>query len=182
MKLISKLFLLFLIIISFAIFLIKIIKKNRYPTEIESSCRFKKSKKTLTNTYPFSKSNKIELLAYSSREDALSNYNLIKDGKFMVGKIQQSTILDKSQTDSLFSILVNWPPKEKDYFNTQADCYDPHHCIVFYQDEIAIAFIEICFECNGIKESQGINFEEFCDEKWMLIKKFLIQNKINYAT
>lgn len=154
--------------------------------EGETGCAYAKTYKKPENIYPFDRSDKIELVSYDTRRDSYSNDELIQDGKFTLSKsaltkIEQRIRLDKTQSDSLFSILYNYKKIRHGNFESVADCYNPRHSIVFYQNGRAIAFLEICFTCNGTRQTKDVDFGEFCDEKWCVLQKFFEANKADYA-
>lgn len=145
-----------------------------------TTCTFHKTDKTPANTSPFNRSNKIELVSYQDRHDDYAKDKLIQDGKFVVLNIEQRTILNAMQSDSLFSILFNLKKVRQGNVESIYFCYNPHHSIVFYQDDRAIAYLEVCFECFTAK-GMGVNSGEFCDEKWCRLQGFFKDNKIDYA-
>lgn len=83
------------------------------------------------------------------------------------------TVLTKSQTDTLLSILNDTVA----FTWGQAGCYMPHHAFVFYDaKEKPVALIDICFMCDqtvswprtpimrwgGLSEDGRIRLYEFC--------------------
>jgi hypothetical protein len=113
---------------------------------------------------------------------SIHNDELIKGGKFIVPKIHQRVILNKVQSDSIFSILVNVKSHVLvDSLSVGADCYNPQHSIVFYKNDLAVAFFEICFSCHGMRKSKGIEFGIFCFEKFCILERFFIANKADYG-
>ncbi|HEV7231374.1 MAG TPA: hypothetical protein VGO45_08610 [Bacteroidia bacterium] len=100
----------------------------------------------------------------------MSTDSLIQMGVFIVINPVDRIILNKSQTDSLFSILYNYKPLDPGGNST--DCYEPRHAIVFYQNNRATAFIEICFECNRTIRTHGIDFGLFCSDKYSMLRNF----------
>jgi hypothetical protein len=140
--------------------------------EGETGCLYDKSNKRPGDTYPFDKSDKIELVSYQTRRTNRSNDSLIQDGNFTVPNIRQRVRLNKVQSDTLFSILYNYKKIRQGDVEFVADCYNPRHSIVFYQAGRAFAFLEVCFQCNGTRQTRDLNFGEFCDEKWCALQKF----------
>jgi hypothetical protein len=143
-------------------------------------CIFEKSQRP-QDTFPFNKSDKIQLVSYHTRRDSYSDRDLINNGKFSVDNIQQEMTLNSDQRDSLFSILYNFKPVPAGLDTLQADCYNPRHAIVFYDKKEAIAFFEICFECGGSKQSLGVDFGQFCPEKQCMLQKFFKANKTDFG-
>jgi hypothetical protein len=141
-------------------------------------CIYKKSGRQIAQTFPFSQSDKIELVSYKDREDRFLNDELIKDGTFIVPNISDRKQLDSQQIDSLFSILYNFKTKNNRNEEFGADCYEPHHSVVFYETGRAIAFYEICFSCGGTRQTPGTDFGQFCEEKLCMLQRFFRQAKI----
>lgn len=151
------------------------------PYEIE--CGFRRSGKKPETTFPFSESDRIELVGYEARSRLMKvHYNeLIKDGKFVAPDIHQRVTLSKSKADSLFSILYNFTPR----FIPEGpvpvpDCYNPHHAVVFYKNEKAFAFLEICFTCSQTRQTKGVDVGFFCLSKYCILERFFIENKVDY--
>src|SRR5688500_17633407 len=97
---------------------------------IPTHCTYLKSAQNFTNTPPFNISNRIELVSYHNRTTSRDNEDLIKNGKFSVKPLLERQILTSSEIDSLFSILYNYKQSGEGY-SDGADCYNPHHSIVF---------------------------------------------------
>ena len=149
--------------------------------EFDYDCVYHKTNKKLSNTYPFSESDKIELVSYEEKKryKSVRNDELIKDGRFVVPDIHQRTFLAQKQIDSLFSIIYNLESPTDSI--SHADCYNPRHSIVFYSKERAIAFLEICFSCHGTRQSKNMDLGEFCSEKYCILERFFITNKIKFG-
>lgn len=135
-------------------------------------CIYEKSNKDILATYPFSKADKIEIVSYPMRKSAYMNSRLIVDNKFIVEGIEDRIKLKGPQIDTLFSILFDYKLKSDKYGMPTADCYSPRHSILFYKDNKAFAFYEICFDCGGTRQTKDINFGEFCTEKTCKLQKF----------
>jgi hypothetical protein len=135
------------------------------------------NEKSQRQTFPFSKADKIELVSYDLRQDSYGNRDLVSDGTFSVDSIRQRVVLDGNQRDSLFSILYNFKAVPAGIESSQADCYNPRHSIVFYQKNKAMAFLEICFECGGTKQTAGVDFGPFCPEKLCMLQRFFKASK-----
>ena len=164
------------------------VSEEQYQKEIKEQeendarpCVFEQTDKVITKTYPFDQSDKVELISYQPRCDGFENMELIVNGRFSVKDIQERIELKEEQIDSLFSLLYNYKTGKSSNIYAVTDCYTPRHSIVFYKQEKAIAFIEICFECGQIKYSNGIEAGELCDEKWCKWWKFLQSNNIHFG-
>lgn len=149
-------------------------------TVFNGPCVFER-KAEMKHTFPFNASDNVELVSYESRQDSYSNNNLISNGKFTVDNIRQRVSLGKSQRDSIFSILYNYKPSPAGFDTLQADCYNPRHSIVFYKKSKAIAFFEICFECGGTRQSEGVDFGQFCPEKMCMLQTFFKTNGADFG-
>ncbi len=149
--------------------------------EGETGCTYIQTGQKPANTHPFDKSDKVELVSYGTRRDSYRNDELIRSGKFTVPEIQQRVRLNKTQRDSLFSILFKLKKIRKGNVESIADCYNPRHSIVFYQGGQAIAFLEVCFECNGTRQTKELYLGEFCDEKWCILQQFFKVNGADFG-
>lgn len=144
-------------------------------------CKFEKGR-IPKDKFPVSSTDKIELVSYSSRPNSYTDTSLIVDGKFKVEYIKQRVTLDKAQTDSLLSILYNVKPFPIGIDTTGlADCYNPRHSILFNKGNKTIAFLEVCFECGGTRQSKGVDFGQFCSEKMCMLQRFFKANKADFG-
>lgn len=147
--------------------------------EADNSCFYTKINHTISDTYPFNESDRIELVAYEDRyRNGIYDDDLIKNEQFLVTEIKQKHLLTKSQKEDLFSILYNYKGKI-DSDSPGPDCYEPHHSIIFYKNNKAIAFLEICFSCNRTKQTNGVNFGQLCEEKICKLQKFFRESNID---
>src|SRR4051794_32923689 len=75
----------------------------------DSACTFFKSGKEIKSTFPFSESDRVDLVAFDLKKRYMSVHNdeLIVNEKFVIPDIEQSVRLEKNQVDSLFSILYD---------------------------------------------------------------------------
>jgi hypothetical protein len=154
------------------------VEENDEETGME--CLYEKLAPELTANTPFAVSNKVEIVSYEIRQYHELKDSLIRDGKFVVQGIKQRITLKKADQDSLFSILYDYGRiEESEWYG--ADCYDPHHSVIFYQNNQAIAFLEICFSCEDTRQSKGFNFGTYCSEKWGMLQKFFISKGADYG-
>ncbi|NOT52200.1 MAG: hypothetical protein HOP10_13080 [Chitinophagaceae bacterium] len=135
-------------------------------------CIYKKSGKTIEQQFPFNQSDRIEIVSYDSRNDTVGN--LILDGRFIVNDIYDLVVLNKPQTDSLFSLLYDYERNKNAGPVRYADCYNPRHSVVFYKAGKAIAFWEICLECGGQRQTANTEFDKFCHENTCRIQELFI--------
>jgi hypothetical protein len=151
------------------------------PDEIQ--CGFHQSGKRPETTFPFSESDRIELVSYEAKPRLMKIHDneLVRDGKFIVPDIHQRVTLTKRKTDSLFSILYNFVPLTSPHSWAVPDCYEPHQAVVFYKNEKAFAFLEICFTCHQTRQTKGMDVGFFCSDKYCILERFFIQNKVDYG-
>jgi hypothetical protein len=143
-------------------------------------CKFMNDQIPL-DKFPINTMDNIELVSYNTRT-SYSNADLVVNGQFKVDNIKQRVILNDTQADSLLSILYNINPSPVGIDTTgQVDCYNPSHSIVFYNQAKAIAFFEICFECGGTRQSKGVDFGKFCQEKQCILQRFFKANKVDFG-
>jgi hypothetical protein len=149
--------------------------------DAEAGCIYQKSTSQFASSTPFGQSDKVEIVSYPIRDLRGLGNELIRNGKFMVHNIQQRVVLNKTDQDSLYSILYNFTIPGEPMQYPGADCYNPQHCIVFYKNNQAFAYYEICFMCSRTAQSDGIDVISFCEEKWCLLQKFFKNNNVDYG-
>lgn len=96
------------------------------------------------------------IIAYNVK---FSDSQLMNIDKFTNGKIDLRMRLDSSQIYKIAAILNDTTG------GRVADCYDPHHAILFYKNGKIIAYYEFCLECGKAKQSDNLRFPAFCLEK-----------------
>ena len=145
--------------------------------------RVNKAGITMANTFPFSQAAKVEIISFPEDKFRLTEteqtYDIV-DGKMQFDEsiILQRIVLDNKQKEVLFGILYDY--KKKDEFHG-ADCYRPNHRILFYDDkQRIIAFLEICFICEGYKLSAGFKPEELYHDKFTQLETFFKSVGVNH--
>ena len=137
--------------------------------------------KNITESYPFSKCEYIEVISYESRMnwDTINGmskdyyeYSILEKGRMEV--FRKNTIeeirLSNEQNEQLFDILY----KTNCITSVAAACYEPRHSFVFYnKEEKPFASIEVCLDCYGSRETKGVKEIEFCDKKIEKLRNFL---------
>lgn len=145
--------------------------------------------------YPFSKAVKIAVVSYPSWM-SISINEKYKDGSFkeglhvIKGKLYRSSIkeyvtLNTSQRDNLTNIIFNTAFRKTGYNEIEkAACFDPRNAILFYDNRGQIFdYIEICFECkNDVSFSKKIDIGTLCNQKYDMLKKFLIDVGLKHGT
>jgi hypothetical protein len=140
--------------------------------------------------FPFNKADNLEVVSFNNGEGEVV---AIKNGKFILleipnkvdsiakkfrRKIQEKVVLDAEAIKNLSNLLYNY--NTIDGNSIANDCYDPHHAILFYKKDKAIAFLEVCFSCTNIRSSENVVFEGFCLEKYKKLKNFIDSVGIKY--
>jgi hypothetical protein len=145
------------------------IDKSEVYKEPATNCFYNKATDSRQNTFPFNKASKIEIVSFdclfktSNGKLEQNQFDKItKDNKVISERIKEQIEINQLQTDSLFAVLYDYGGLN----STQADCYNPRHCIIFYEQGKIIAYLELCLECSGYRATKGISFGSFCDEKW----------------
>ena len=119
---------------------------------------------TVRNTFPFSKSDTIELIFYKEAQ---------KDGTDLkkIGKIpfKKKVKLSEKEKEEIFEILY----KENCFTYSMAACYEPRHALVFTKQNDTIGIIEICLECSQFAVTEGIEQPKMCDETAIKLDQFL---------
>ena len=167
------------------------VKEKPVTTYVNPSCEYKLLYPTAKrrNIYPFASSSEIWLVSYPFLFDSV--IPLLSFDKFNIDRnlFRESAHLSMSAIDSLTDILYNniytkridsIHGKPIIYQMGAADCYMPQNAILFINDiGKAFAYIELCFECSKYKTSSNIiAMEEFCFQKYNLLKQFFIANAI----
>ncbi len=122
------------------------------------------------NTFPFSDS--IVAVAYqyipSTGENART-VGLDTNGRFSEINMVKIDTLTREQVNQLAKIVVNRYEICHGEYDNSTDCmYTPHHCIVFYERDSIVAFLETCFLCTESLEwpkgTFGIQCGDFFDD------------------
>lgn len=118
---------------------------------------FSKKDKEIENL--FSKTKKIEIYAFQSFSGNYLNPHYVKTNKVEIPEkfLRNKIVLNDNQTLKLKKSLV----KTKVKIEERADCYEPRHIIVFYNEKDEIfGYVELCFECTGTSASNNLKFLE----------------------
>jgi len=142
--------------------------------------------KKVEDTFPFSQTEKMEVISYSERNywDTIRNGKVERMGPIVLNKILQldssrikeRTFLGKEVKRTLFDILYRNTADEE---CTVASCFIPRHAILFYNKKMEIiGNLEVCFTC-GTWES---NFEHrpICQEELNDLQKIMKKSGIKY--
>ncbi len=147
--------------------------------QIEIGCFYKESTIPSDEKYPFNIADKIELVSHISpwEEPEIKGDSIFVDS-FMIRNIQERVILNQIQTDSLNTILYNYTSNLE--FHGYA-CYAPRHSIIFYKDNLPIAYIDICLSCYRMKMSEKIAIAYFCLEKKCMLQNYFKSLGLKYG-
>jgi hypothetical protein len=117
---------------------------------------------------------KIVLLSYNQHRDAYGKncFVKIKNNTIKISnvKIIDSIVLNEEYRNKIQTILG----KTTDNKNcTMADCYNPRHILLLYNQNELKGFYEFCTECGGGYQSKGLAIPIICTEQGdKLIKVF----------
>ena len=123
---------------------------------------------TVSLTFPFSKAENVELIFYKKELSGGADLKKIYKVPF-TKKIK----LNESEKKELFEILY----KETCFVEFSAACYEPRHALVFTKLKDTIAVIEICLECAGSRETEGIENLKMCDSRIKKLDDFFNTRK-----
>ena len=120
--------------------------------------------------FPFDKASKIAIASFDvmvvsakARKELHWGLPTIND-TISLSRLEQIKVLNASEVAKLTDIMYNtcsrWTITEK----TAMGCYFPRNAILFLDSAgRAFAYMEICFECHGTKNSGGIKQINECD-------------------
>jgi hypothetical protein len=133
--------------------------------------------KKMEDTFPFSKSEKIEVISYEMRhywdtivkpEGKQAIKPLIENGKLLM---PAARIAEKKElTDKLKNRLFNLLYDTKKDNGTVADCFNPRHTILFYdKTDKVIAYTEVCLACGSSEQSEGFTYNLLSQQRMRLL-------------
>jgi hypothetical protein len=120
--------------------------------------------------YPFNKASKVAIVSFSANIDSSIGSKILHWGlpvindTVSIDRLDQMKVLASSEIEKLTDILYNncsrWTIIEK----TGMGCYLPRNEILFLDGfNRTFAYVEICFECHGLKRSESIDQIDECD-------------------
>jgi hypothetical protein len=156
----------------------------------------KKTKLTMTEIkkrFPFDKTHTIKLVSFKHNYSVMQETDSV-DGPFYepeipktngivdFAKMFETKTLDRSLTDKLLDILINYDNEDRESEITF--CYEPRNGIVFLDgNDKIIGFVEICFECLRYKvDPPTLKVGSFCSEKFNALKRIFKESGISYGT
>lgn len=120
--------------------------------------------------YPFNKASKVAIASFTPKVDSSDGRKILRWGLPVIhdtvsmARLEQLKILIAAEVEKLTDIVYNncsrWTIIEK----TEIGCYFPRNAVLFLDSSNrTFAFMEICFECHGLKRSVGIKQINECD-------------------
>ena len=168
-------------------------KKNSIQTSEENAnCTRKRnlSFKNRIKNFPFNLTSQIIFVSHKTKEgsvgEELQKYlNSLKIGQDTINEKEFLELkkINLNQIEKLTDIIINYGFKSKYHSIKDTKCYDPRNAILFLdKDKKVIAFIEICFGCDNLRTSDvKIDFGEYCEQKFDLIKKIFADSGIKFG-
>ncbi|AWH86040.1 hypothetical protein HYN59_13375 [Flavobacterium album] len=140
----------------------------------------------MEDTFPFSQTEKIEVISYPERNywDTLRRGPrdgmglVVENKKFVLDSsyIKERVFLDDKFKKLVFDLLFIKKRKEE---CTAAACFIPRHTILFYNKKMEIiADIEVCLECGTSYGS--FKYNSMCSEGTEHLKEIFKQAGIKY--
>ena len=135
--------------------------------------------------YPFNTASEVRLVSFDNKPDSSFEHRIPEtNGEVDLSRLKELKTLNKEQFDSLTYLLFNVGYRGKISTLEGTGCYNPRNAILFINSNgKAFEFIELCFECSGLRlSSDKIKTGEFCNQKYELLKSFFIQRGIKIGT
>ncbi|MBF4515628.1 hypothetical protein IRZ71_04705 [Flavobacterium sp. ANB] len=165
--------------------------QSRYDKNAQCVRKNNFSEKERLTRFPFSNTSQIKIISFKGKTDGPLGHDLINYmNSIVIGKdtlslnlYEEITNLSPEQTNQLTDIIFNYTHKKERYAITPFGCYTPRNAILFLdQNNIIIAWIEICFGCNSYRTSdRKLTIGEYCDKKFDMLKAIFANAKIQYG-
>lgn len=136
----------------------------------------------LKSTFPFDKTTKIQLVSFKPENESMP----MTDGSVDTIKFIEIKALKRKQEDKLIDILYNYnfdPKVSRDSIVLkEMVCYEPRNAVIFKnsQNEI-VSYLEICFECLKHRQPSDLHLDDFCQDKYSLLKGLFEQVGIKFG-
>lgn len=165
-------------------------------SDFESHLKCKKTGKMTAqqrfNQFPFAKAAEIKVIAFNQKISGPVGHELeihidsivLNKSIFNPDRYTEVATLNRNQIDKLTDIIFNFSNSTKTNVSKASGCYEPRNAIFFLDpNNIIIAYIEICFECDGYRTSnlKKLNLGDMCTEKFEMIKNVFRESKIKYG-
>jgi len=138
----------------------------------------------------FAAADNIEVISYALRykwdtinggdDDVVRTEPILKNKKLNVSPagIKDRVILNEKLRQRLFNFLFIEKCPEN---YSVASCYNPRHCILFYNSKKEIfAILEVCLSCSTSYGSEGLNYNEMCIERMGILHKIFEDAGVKY--
>jgi len=136
--------------------------------------------------YPFNRTEFVSLISFQDTISEFSSHLPVKKGILDSKMVKEEIRLSKADIDKLTDLFFNYGYISQKYgvIIDRMACYDPHNAILFFNEKRkVIAYVEICFDCLGMKfSSKKINTGENCTEKFSMLKDFFISKGIKFVS
>lgn len=167
-------------------------KKEAEIEERNHNCvkKINKSFSARIKNYPFNNTAQVQLVSFIGGNRNIENKaEYINDSlprqndTISYSKLNEIRTLTITQIDKLTDILYNYEYAGPIRTMTTSLCYIPKNAILFLDKNSKVfEFIEICFECDRIKESsEEISLGDLCDQKIDMLKIFFNEAGIKYG-
>lgn len=139
--------------------------------------------------YPFNRAAQIKLVSFDNKPDSNGLIEIGGNTLPMIAdtvdysKLDEIKTITNQQIDTLTDILYNNGYRGR-IMIISGSCYDPRNAILFIDNAgRTFAFIELCFECGGHRESSDkVQTGEFCNKKYDMLKNFFKSSGIEIGT
>ncbi len=145
--------------------------------------------------YPFTEAALVRVVSFDNKPDS-AGYILIGSNSLPMladtvdyTKLDEIKTLNYLQIDTLTDILYNTDYKRITNLRGRVgvvsqSCYNPRNAVLFVDSSgKTFAFIELCFECGGHRESSElIQAGEFCRGKYELLQNYFKSSGIEIGT
>ena len=103
---------------------------------------------------------------------------LVVNGSINQSIVHERIVLRKDQVTRLIKIITK---SAHNHPKQGAGCFEPHHSLFIAADG-GYLLLEICFQCIGMRASEGIDFSgyDMSESKWKSLKKFFREIGITY--
>lgn len=138
--------------------------------------------------YPFNEAARVLAVSYVADSNSYgillrkTDYALpVKNDTICYSKLHEIVSLNASQIDTLTDILFNY--KQKGNIDFGAACYRPRNALIFLNAKgESFAYLEICFECEGIRANNEKNtINSLCFKQYELLKILFTNAGIRYG-
>ncbi|MBC7849660.1 MAG: hypothetical protein H7Y31_07985 [Chitinophagaceae bacterium] len=135
--------------------------------------------------FPYNQAASIRIVSFK-REDPDSDERRkipLKEGKVNPERMFESVTLNETLRVKLEDVLLNYISRPGVKYGEVYACYEPRNAILFFdKSENIIGYIELCFDCYGLKIEPGTIFlGMFCSTTYNEMKKIFIEAGITYG-